>query len=44
MESKLHSDNLHKILDNAVDGCQKVYQVLDTIVKSNLEKAILTVK
>ena len=40
MESRLHSDNLPKVFDTAVQGCERVHTILDRIIKTNLEKQL----
>jgi len=39
MDSRLHSDNLEKVLDVAVKGCSRVHTILDHAVKDNLERS-----
>lgn len=39
MDSRLHADNLEKVLDVAVKGCSRVHTVLDRVVKENLKKS-----
>lgn len=40
MDSRLHADNLEKVLDVAVKGCGRVHTILDRVVKENLEKSV----
>ncbi len=40
MDSRLHSDNLEKVLGIAVTGCGRVHTVLDGVVKENLRKSV----
>ena len=39
MDSRLHADNLEKVLDVAVKGCGRVHTVLDGVVKDSLRKS-----
>jgi len=38
MDSRLHADNLEKVLSVAVKGCDRVHTILDRAVKDNLER------
>ena len=39
MDSRLHADNLEKVLSVAVKGCDRVHTILDRAVKDNLERS-----
>ena len=36
MNSRLHEDNLDKVLSQAMKGCKDIYQVLDRAVRSHV--------
>ncbi|KAJ8303524.1 hypothetical protein KUTeg_019920 [Tegillarca granosa] len=38
MNSRLHEDNLSKVVDTAVKGCKDVYQILDTAVRDHVSQ------
>lgn len=38
MDSRLHSDNLEKVLDKTVKGCGLVHNVLDEKIKKHLNQ------
>ena len=37
MESTVHEDNLKKVMDMGMKGCQMVYTVLNTFVREHLQ-------
>ena len=39
MDSRLHADNLEKVLNIAVKGSSQVHTILDGVVKENLKKS-----
>ncbi len=39
MDSRLHTDNLSKVMDIATQGCKRVHTILDTVVKKNLKQS-----
>ena len=41
MDSRLHTDNLSKVLEVATEGCKRVHTIMDTVVKSNLKTVSL---
>lgn len=42
MDSRLHMDNLDKVLKSAMQGCARVHTVLDSSIKNHLEESIPT--
>ena len=38
MDSRLHSDNLQKVIDDTVKGCGLVHAVLDEKIKRHLNQ------
>ena len=38
MDSRLHSDNLQKVIDDTVKGCGLVHTVLDEKIKRHLNQ------
>ena len=38
MDSRLHSDNLQKVIDDTVKGCGQVYALFDERIKKHLHQ------
>ncbi|XP_067651717.1 exosome complex component RRP41-like [Haliotis asinina] len=40
MNSRLHEDNLNKVLDQAMKGCKDIYQVINTAVREHVSTTV----
>ena len=38
MDSRLHADNLQKVIDETVKGCSQIHAVLDEKIKKHLNQ------
>ncbi|GAB1598985.1 exosome complex component RRP41-like [Argonauta hians] len=43
MNSRLHEDNLKKVLNQATKGCKDIYQILNEAVRNHLQDVVLSV-
>ncbi|XP_014783972.1 exosome complex component RRP41 [Octopus bimaculoides] len=43
MNSRLHEDNLKKVLNQATKGCKDIYQILNEAVRHHLQDVVLSV-
>lgn len=42
VNSRLHIDNMDKVLKEGMSGNERVHKILDNLIKEHLEKSILT--